>query len=300
MSGGALDALAIRSALAARLGPRLAGRFEPRVLAVTRSTNDDALALGQTGAPEGTVVLAEHQTAGRGRRGDAWVSPPGTDLLFSLLLQPAADLAAWTRLPHLAGLAVCRALESQFLGLPEPRLKWPNDLYLADRKLAGVLVESRSTGGRPPCAVVGIGLNVNGLPGEFPEDLRSIATTLRAHAGHLLDRNALAAAILAEWAALYPAGLSADFTPLRGELRRRSWLVGREIVVLANGAKIAGRAHDIGPEGELHVLTPGGAIEAIRSADRVLWRTDAGTDPDPGTGRGTGNGTGTGTGAFPG
>lgn len=273
MHGGALDALAIRSALTDRLGPRLAGRFEPRVLAVTCSTNDDALALGHGGASEGTVVLAEHQTAGRGRRGDAWVSPPGTNLLFSLLLQPTVGLATWTRLPHLAGLAVCRALESQFPALTEPHLKWPNDLYLDDRKLAGILVESRSTGGRPPCAVVGIGLNVNGLPAEFPEDLRPIATTLREHTGHLIDRNTLVAAILAEWAALYPTGLCSDFAPVRDELRRRSWLIGREIVVLANGNELAGRAHDIGPEGELHLLTPGGAIESIRSADRVIWRT---------------------------
>jgi BirA family biotin operon repressor/biotin-[acetyl-CoA-carboxylase] ligase len=271
MNGGALDPSAIRAALATGIGPRLAGRFDPRVLAETRSTNDDALALGLSGAADGTVVLTEHQTAGRGRRGDAWVSPPGTNLLFSLLLQPQAAATAWTRIPHLAGLAVCRAIETLFPALPPARLKWPNDVYLDDRKLAGILVESRSAGGRPPYAVLGIGLNVNGTPEEFPSELRSIATSLREHTGHLIDRNALAAAILAEWAVVYPAELASDFDGVRRELIRRSWLWGRAITVVGGGREITGTVVDLGPEGELVVEAPNGERESVVSAERVLW-----------------------------
>ncbi len=267
----ALDSHAIRQKLAELIGPRLASAFDFRITAETGSTNDDALRLAENGAPDGSVVLAESQTAGRGRRGDAWVSPPGVNLLFSLLLRPSTPLGSWTRLPHLAGLSVARAIEQAFPGLPTPMLKWPNDLYLADRKVAGLLVESRTWQGKAPAAVLGIGLNVNLVPEHFPEELRATATTLRAHAGHVIDRNTLAAAILAEWAVVYPAELTGDFASIREELRRRSWLMGRRLTVLGGNREIAGTAVDVGPEGELVLETDGGARESIVSADRVLW-----------------------------
>lgn len=265
--GAPLDPLAIRAALSAAIGPRLAIAHDIRVVPVTGSTNDDAFSIG---AP-GLAIFAEHQTEGRGRRGDAWVSPPATNLLFSLLLHPAAPPETWTRLPHLAGIAVCRAVAAQFPGLALARLKWPNDVYLADRKLAGILVESRSAGGRS-AAVVGIGLNVNGMAADFPEDLRVTATTLRDHTGHMIDRNALAAAILAEWAALYPAELGGDFSAIRKELRDRSWLIGREVTIRRAGkGEKKGTAADVGPEGELVVEWADGSREAVVSADRVRW-----------------------------
>lgn len=271
MNGNALDPRAIRAALAASIGPRLAGGYDPRIVPETGSTNDDALDLGLAGFPEGTVIFAESQRSGRGRRGDAWVSPPGTNLLFSLLLRPNAPVAAWTRIPHLAGLAVCRAIAAAHPALPPAQLKWPNDVYLDNRKLAGILVESRATGGRPPFAVLGIGLNVNGLPGEFPHDLRPIATTLREHLGHVIDRNTMAAAFLAEWTVLYPVELNTDFSAIRRDLRERSWLLGRQITVHGNGREIAGSAVDVGPEGELVIETADGRREFIVSADRVAW-----------------------------
>ncbi len=267
----ALDARTIGRHLESSLGPRFADAYEIRVRPETVSTNDDVLQLATRGANEGTAVFAESQTAGRGRRGDAWVSPPGVNLLFSLLLRPSTPPGQWTRIPHLAGLAVCRALEQQFPGLPGPRLKWPNDVYLDDRKLAGILVESRALAGQPPAAVLGIGLNVNLLPEHFPEGLRDLATTLRAHTGHLIDRNALAAAILAEWTVLYPGELATDFGTVRDELRRRAWLHGRTITVVSGQREISGTAVDVGPEGELVLETEDGTRENILSADRVIW-----------------------------
>ncbi len=266
-----LDARAIRRALEDALGPRLAAGHELRVVEQTVSTNDDILHLAGRGAPEGTVVFAESQSAGRGRRGDAWISPPGTNLLFSLLLRPPVPLAAWTRLPHLAGLALCRALERRFPALPPPMLKWPNDVYLADRKVAGILVESRAAQGQPPAAVLGIGLNVNLSPERFPPEIRDLATTLRAHTGHLIDRNTLAAAILAEWAGLYPGELTSDFSMVRDELMRRAWLRGKPINVLSGTREITGVAVDVGPEGELILETASGERRSILSADRVRW-----------------------------
>lgn len=267
----ALNPQAIRQRLATSIGPRHAAGFELRVVAETGSTNDDALRMAENGAPDGTVVFAESQTAGRGRRGDAWVSPSGTNLLFSILLRPSAPIGSWTRIPHLAGLAVCRALEHVFPDLPTPMLKWPNDVYLTDRKLAGILVESRSWKGEPPVAVLGIGLNVNLLPDQFPEELRSIATTLRAHTGQLMDRNELAAAILAEWAVVYPSALTGNFSRVREELQTRSWLMGKNLTVLSGNREISGQVVEVGPEGELILQRQNGDRETILSADRVSW-----------------------------
>lgn len=272
MIGNTLEAKAILEDLSGRIGPRFASGYALEIKSQTGSTNDDALEAGLRGAPEGTVVLAEQQTAGRGRRGDAWISPPGVNLLFSLLLRPSAPVERWTRLPHLAGIAVCRAIESEFPELGPIKLKWPNDIFLADRKLAGILVESRFLPDAAPAVVVGIGLNVNLQTAQLPEDVRVVATTLRDQVGRLVDRNRLMAALLAEWASLYPSEVKSDFSASREELRQRSWLVGRSLTVVHGSRETRGTAVDLGPEGELILESDAtGERESIVSADRVQW-----------------------------
>jgi BirA family biotin operon repressor/biotin-[acetyl-CoA-carboxylase] ligase len=256
----------IRAGLNRRLGLRLATGFEIRVVSETGSTNDDLLRLGESGSPEGLVLLAESQTSGRGRRGTAWESPPGVNLLFSILLRPEAELARWARLPHLAGVAICRAIEETLPGLPEVRLKWPNDLHLQGRKLAGILIESRRGPDGKPFAVLGSGLNVNAV--ALPESIRATATSLAEHAGRLLDRNELTAAILAEWAAVYPGGL-ADFEPVRLEMECRSALLNREIELLSEKQKHRGRVAGFGPDGDLVLEKEERVQIVIRSADLV-------------------------------
>lgn len=256
----------IRAGLTRRLGPRLAGGYDVRVVSETGSTNDDVLRLGEKGAPAGLALFAESQTAGRGRRGDAWVSPAGVNLLFSVLLRPDPPMVRWSRLPHLAGVALCRAVEETLPELPEVRLKWPNDLYLRGRKLAGILIESRSGREKKPFAVMGAGLNVN--IGVFPDEISRIATSLSEQAGRLLDRNDLAAAILAEWAAVYPAGL-ADFEPVRREMEKRSVLLDREVELVSGKENHRGRVTGFGPDGELLLEKGGDETVEVRSADLV-------------------------------
>lgn len=272
MIGNTLEAKPILEDLAERIGSRQASKFDLEITSETGSTNDDAIEAGTRGAREGTVILAERQTAGRGRRGDAWISPPGVNLLFSLLLRPEAPPERWTRLPHLAGIAVCRAVESEFPELPPIKLKWPNDVFLADRKVAGILVESRFLPDASPAVVLGIGLNVNLQTAQLPEEVRVLATTLRDQVGRLVDRNRLMAAFLAEWATLYPAELDSDFAHCREDLRQRAWLVGRTLTVVQGEREILGTAIDLGPEGELILESPTtGDRETIVSADRVHW-----------------------------
>ena len=143
---------------------------------LTDSTNERAKLLAREDAPHGTLVTAAEQEAGRGRQGRAWTAPPGTAVLMSLLVR---DLGPGNALLPLAtAVAVCEAAEA--LAPVECRIKWPNDVWIGERKLSGILIEGRPQEG---WAVIGIGLNVRTERDEFPDELREIATSLRAEAG---------------------------------------------------------------------------------------------------------------------
>ena len=139
----------------------------------TDSTNERAKELALQGAPHGTLVTADEQTAGRGRQGRAWVAPPGKALLMSVVLRDLGGAQAY--LPLAAAVAVCEACEQS--ADVRCQIKWPNDVWIDGRKLAGILVEGRPQQG---WAVLGIGLNVSTAQDEFPEELRELATSLAA------------------------------------------------------------------------------------------------------------------------
>ena len=244
------------------------------------STNDLVLEAGAAGKPEGYCLFAESQSAGRGRRGDAWLSPPHRDLLFSLLLRPREAMEHWPRLPQLAAVALCRAIDrlAPALGV-EPEIKWPNDIWLSGRKVAGLLVETRMAGngtgtgggaGEPSFAVLGIGLNVNGL--DFPDEIRGIATSLRLAAGGqaMFDRNQLAATVLGEFGHLYPQDLGDEgFGEIQEFLHRRSCLLGRKVGVTSAGGEIEGLVEGFGPNGELILITAKEERKTLHSADHL-------------------------------
>ena len=157
------------------------------------STSDHARGLGLAGHPHGTIVLAEHQTAGRGRRENTWTASPHKNMLLSVLLRPSVSLEFWPRITTLAALALCQAIDSS-TGL-KAAIKWPNDIYLHDKKCAGILAETFN-GPTGTFLVLGMGLNVNET--GFPEELRVTATSLRleAHGHSDLDRNLLVINVL--------------------------------------------------------------------------------------------------------
>jgi BirA family biotin operon repressor/biotin-[acetyl-CoA-carboxylase] ligase len=189
------------------------------------STNDEAKRLADAGAPEGVLVLAETQTAGRGRQGRRWLTPPGTALALSLLLRPVLEPQHATRVTMLAGLAVCEALE-QAAGI-QPALKWPNDVLLDGRKAGGILVETGLSGEQLDYVVVGIGLNVSAAPP--PEAVLFPATAVATATGRPVDRLALLRAILERLEAGY-----GDLPPLSNRLhsawRQRLVWVGERVV----------------------------------------------------------------------
>ena len=151
--------------LLARLGPCALVR-DIVVFNETSSTNDHATLRGRQGAAGGLVIFAERQTAGRGRFGRPWASASHRGLWFSLLLRPALPVSAWPRLTTWAAVSLAAAIEDS-LGLAAA-IKWPNDIYLGGRKVAGILAESGTDSAGQPFAVVGIGVNVNHEAGDFP------------------------------------------------------------------------------------------------------------------------------------
>ena len=142
----------------------------------TTSTMDDALAAAAEGASDGHVELADHQTRGRGAHGRQWVSPPGTDLYFSVLARPRTDLVSIALVTLAAGLGVRDAVASLLPGR-RVQVKWPNDIWIERRKCAGILVEGRSAGMRVDSLIIGVGLNVNRM--QWPSELTETATSLR-------------------------------------------------------------------------------------------------------------------------
>lgn len=215
--------------------------------------------------PVGTVVLAESQTAGRGRRENRWIAPQGKDLMLSMLLKPEAPLEKWPRITTLAALGICKAIEAE---LPlQPRIKWPNDIYIQEQKVSGLLAETVSTR-EGMLIVLGIGLNVNAL--DFPPGL-SATSLLRALASpllHEIDRNALGCRLLGALHAEF-SRIDDDFSAAVSEVRERSWLIGRQICCRTPQGEMYGRVLDLNEEGHLLLESANGSTHVLTSAEEV-------------------------------
>jgi BirA family transcriptional regulator, biotin operon repressor / biotin---[acetyl-CoA-carboxylase] ligase len=242
------------------------------VVESTGSTNADLLARALAGEPEGAVLAAEEQRAGRGRMGRTWASPPRAALTFSVLLKPAVPPARRGWLPLLTGVAVATAV-TQVAGV-ETRIKWPNDLLTADAKLAGILAEASGD-----AVVVGIGLNVSTEPAEFPSPRPGAlpATSLRAAGATALDRASLLLAILGELEHWYRAWQRAGGDPDRGGLRARytslSATIGRTVrAELPGGQVLSGPAAGVDSDGRLLVRVSSGSEVAVSAGDVVHLR----------------------------
>ncbi len=228
------------------------------------STNDEAHRLALAGAAHGTVILTEAQTAGRGRRGHAWISPPGRNLLCSVLLRPDWPLEHWPRLTHIIALAIAETLEHEHF---QPQIKWPNDLLIAERKVCGILLETANSRGGLYC-VVGFGLNVNLAVEELPPDLQETATSLRIVSEQVWDRERLLEGILQRLASrAQQAG--GDFASVLDAVRARSSLIGHHVRLHSQGVVREGLVCGLSAQGGLLFQPPGGGCEEILSADLV-------------------------------
>lgn len=221
------------------------------------STNDELRSLALAGAADGLILLAERQTAGRGRRGAAWFSPAGESLAFSVLVRPEEPKALWPRLALAAGLALAEAAET--FGI-QAGIKWPNDVWIRGKKVAGILVEAGAD-----FAVVGIGLNVNSI--DFPPEVSEIATSLRLEAGAPLPLPEVLAAVLRQFARRR-GQIGQEFEELLDGIRERCVLSGNRVSLLTSQGPRTGTVEGLGPGGEL-LLRGESGIERLIQADEV-------------------------------
>lgn len=221
---------------------------ELQVVAETGSTNDDLLARARDGAADRKVLVADSQRSGRGRLGRRWHSPPGVNLYLSLLWRTAeVELSALPPLALVAGLAVAEALV-EVAGV-NARLKWPNDVLIGGRKVAGVLAEAQAA---PPALIIGVGVDVN--QERFPQELTPVATSLLLATGEVQDRAALAAAVLRQLERRLDQGLGGGLEGALEEWSARSATLGQRV-----------RASD-GVEGVAEAVAPSGAL-MVRDAE---------------------------------
>ena len=261
-----LNAASLRRSL---LGPG-SPWSDVRVVPELASTNAELARLAREGAPHGTVVVAEHQSAGRGRLGRAWSSPPRAGLTFSLLVRPDGVAAGrWPWLPLLAGVAVAETARRE--AEVDTALKWPNDVLVGGRKLAGVLLE-RVEGPTGAAAVAGIGLNVSARRDELPAE----ATSLALEGSTMLDRSVLLRALLRTFGALYTDWVRTGGDPGNGmadSYTRRCSTLGSTVTVdLPDGKRLTGRAQSIDDQGRLVVASEGGSV-ALSAGDVTHVRT---------------------------
>jgi BirA family biotin operon repressor/biotin-[acetyl-CoA-carboxylase] ligase len=244
-------------------------RFLLQVVPEVASTNTDLLRHATAGAPSGTVLAAELQTAGRGRRGRSWQSPLGSSLTFSLLWRFEQGASVLSGLSLVVGIACARALEAS--GASGVTLKWPNDLQVAGRKLGGILIELQGDALGPSAAVIGIGINVR-LPGEFVERLDQPAVDLH-RAGGGDDRNLLLAALLRELADCIDGFASQGFAPFEQEYRARHALQGADVdIAMPDGSTVSGTVEGTNLDGSLRVAT-GRGLRSFHGGEVSVRRT---------------------------
>lgn len=235
-------------------------------LATVDSTQSEAFRLAEAGAADGTVVVADTQRSGRGRRGRGWHDVPGESVLVSLLVRPRLAVAALPQLSFVAAVAVAEALEATTR--LTPRLKWPNDVLARGRKVAGILLESRSGGAEGPAVVIGIGVNL--AQRAFPEELADRATSVLLETGRAPERDAVLEALLESFER-WRGRLERDgFAAVRDAWRARTETLGRRVRVEG----ISGTAVDIGEDGAL-LVDEGGRVRRVIVGELEAEQRDA-------------------------
>ncbi|MCF7803916.1 MAG: biotin--[acetyl-CoA-carboxylase] ligase [Candidatus Marinimicrobia bacterium] len=226
------------------------------------STNDLAK---QEDFAHGSAVLAEEQTAGKGRLGRNWMAPKGSSILMTIVLRPEREIQSMQIITLASGIAVVEAIRELYL-LPA-RLKWPNDLTIYERKVCGILVESQLRGDGISKILVGLGCNVNQHPADFPDDLRMPATSLKIDANRELDRNELTGHILNHFEERYNQVLDGQSEKIVNDWKKNSNQLGRNVRWLENDNERTGVLRDISPDGAAVVEFEDGSTEEIISGD---------------------------------
>jgi BirA family biotin operon repressor/biotin-[acetyl-CoA-carboxylase] ligase len=221
------------------------------------STQWVAAEMAEAGAASGTVIIAEHQLAGRGRLGRSWHSPAGVNLYTTIILRPRMPLGAVPQLSLVAGVAAAESLQTIAPGLVA--LKWPNDVWLKGRKAGGIIAQAvTDSRHRLSCVLLGIGLNLNLTSGDLPEDLRDKATTVHIATGRRCDRIAVASVLFNRLDSRYMEAELNGFAPMRSEYEKFSALTGKNVAVIDGAVRVSGQVTGVAADGALMLETASG------------------------------------------
>ena len=248
-----------------RLPPDFPWKDQLRWFSSIDSTNDHQRALAKSGAPEGTVIIADHQTAGHGRRGRSFHSPTGSGIYLSLLIRPDCPPAALMHLTCAVAVAMCDAVETT-AGF-RPGIKWTNDLVYGQRKLGGILTEiGFSANGHVDWAILGIGINCCQKPEDFPEEIRHMAGSLAMIASRPIDRAELAASMISSLHTMSQK-LLIEKHQILCRYRKDCITLNRDVVLVRGEEKRYGHALDIDDNGALVVRFANDSQEVVNSGE---------------------------------
>ncbi|MBI5055698.1 MAG: biotin--[acetyl-CoA-carboxylase] ligase [Nitrospirae bacterium] len=237
----------------------------------TTSTNDTAIETGrQRENPEGIVVVADTQTHGKGRMGRTWISPPGVNLYFTVLLKPPFLPQNASILTLVAAVAVASAIREN-TKLPA-EIKWPNDIMINGKKAGGILLDMKSGKDKINLIAVGVGLNVNMSLNEFPDEIRQSATSIKIETGSPVDRVELLAKILEELERCYKIILQGDKRALINEWIRLNCTIGQKVKVQDQYRIMTGVAENINENGELVLRLSDGGVETLSAGDVTILK----------------------------
>lgn len=248
------------------IGPLLATRELGRTLhhyETLESTNAKAFELAQEGGFHGEVIVTEHQTAGKGRRGRSWVSPAGKSLAMSAILRPEIPPSRAPEMTLVAAVALAETLRDSGV---EASIKWPNDVQIGGKKVAGILTELSADVERVHFVVLGIGVNLNADATDFPPEVAEIATSVSQTRNSPVHRALFTAALLAKLEAWLDVWTESGFEPVRTAWKNLSSTLGQEVLVRAEQRELRGIAEDIDASGAL-LLKVGDRIERVLSGD---------------------------------
>ncbi|MBA3016796.1 MAG: biotin--[acetyl-CoA-carboxylase] ligase [Proteobacteria bacterium] len=236
----------------------------------TDSTNTRAKELAAQGAPEGTLVIAEKQTEGRGRRGRSWFSPPGGGIYFSLILRPVISPGETPKITLMTAVVLAETLIS--LMKLKLRIKWPNDILVNGKKLAGILTEISTEMDAVNYIIVGLGLNVNTQFEKFPQDIKGNATSILIENGKQFPRVKLIQHYLKLYEIYYDMFKNNDFEPIMKRWRELADIIGKQIRVDVIGKTHIGKVVDVDNDGVLILKDDQGRLQRIFSGDVTLAR----------------------------
>ena len=232
------------------------------------STNDEAFRLGMKGVPEGTVLIAESQSAGKGRMQRVWHSPAGANIYTSIILRPDFEVARAPQISIATGVAVAETLDLYCPG--KVQLKWPNDALIGGKKVCGILAQMKLAGAAIDFVVVGIGINVNINRKQFPQDIQEIATSVAIEAGHEISRLELIIRLYENLAKWYKQLLQNGFRPIMEKWLSCSSMIGQPVSVLFQEEAVSGTAIGLDDDGSLILLAAGNKEIIVSAGDATV------------------------------